>query len=300
MQLTAQLAIEAARDRRESGALAPSTDVNSKRDFLMCVTMELKETLDRRDFLNPVTPPRSGAISANDVRANFLRLAKTLRPEFEVKTQFRLVLSGEIMSNGPPYRFINLWDIETPSDVPRMMEILALPADKSQTYGHLDYLVQEETQNISRVFPAGQAQVSSPSPGKRLYYVLLGHQPPTVELYRFRVFFAAYSQPMPVAGASFKLITSSISITGVLNRIEQFWSVEVDAGVMPDEVRQLVKNAFGSLPWRNPVGGVFNAEDAIILRPTEWDVSVNTNPSSPKKGGVASTPQQVAPESAPG
>ncbi|MEY2935126.1 MAG: hypothetical protein RL033_5875 [Pseudomonadota bacterium] len=269
MQLTTQLAVEAAQARRKTDD-AGATGVDPSRDFLMCVTMNLKTTLDRGDFLNPLDGPRTpGApISPAEVRAAFVRFAKELRPEFEAKTKFKLILSGEIIGS-TPHQFINLWDIATPDDVPKMMEILAMPEDKSQLYGYLDYLVEEEKQEVTRVFPLGLAKVTPPAPGKRLYYVMLPHQPPTVELYRFQVYFSAYPEPLKGAG-NFKLITSTISVTGTLNRIVQFWSVEVDQATTVEEVRNLVQKAFAPLPWRSD-DDVFKAEAAILLNPSDWD-----------------------------
>ncbi|MEY4546507.1 MAG: hypothetical protein RL685_2702 [Pseudomonadota bacterium] len=280
MQLTTQLAVEAAQARQKDDAGA--TGVDPSRDFLMCVTMNLKTTLDRGDFLNPLDGPRTpgAAISAAEVRSAFVRFAKELRPEFEAKTKFTLILSGEILGS-TPHQFINLWDIATPDDVPKMMEILGMPEDKSQLYGYLDYLVEEERQEVTRVFPLGLAKVTPPAPGKRLYYIMLPHQPPTVELYRFQVYFRAYPEPLKGAG-NFKLITSTISVTGTLNRIVQFWSVEVDQAATVDEVRELVQKAFAPLPWRSD-DEIFRAEAAILLRPSDWDdISLRKTPSLAK------------------
>jgi len=274
MQLMAQMAVDAAKTQLKvvSARTAQAAAADPDRDFLMLVVMDLKPTLDRSDLLNPVDLSRGGGpISPEVVRRAFVHFAKQLRPEFEKTTGLRLVLSGEFPQSGT-YRFVNLWKIHSPNDVPKMMEALAMPKDKSQLYGHLDYMVAKEVQDVFRVFPFGTANVQPPAAGKRLYYVLLPHNPPTLELYGFRVRFTSYPEPLPTAG-KFKLITSMISVTGTLNRIYQFWSLEVDAGNKEDP-RELVRKAFGKLPWRNPDDERYNAEEAILLCPTEWDDSV--------------------------
>ncbi len=298
MQRTAMHAIEVARDERQSRRTADDVLVEDpERDFVMWVTMDLKESIDRTDLLSPLEPGSSTGgprpHSPEEVQSAFEGFAKQLRPEFEKLTKFTLILSGVVVG-AAPYRYVNLWDIGTPNDVPRMMEGLATPEDKSQLYGYLDYLVQEEAQDVLRVFPSGLSKVEPPAEGKRLYYVLLPHQPSTVNLWTFNVYFKGYPEPLPTPG-KFKLISSTISVTGVLNRILQFWSLEVDASYGVDKVRELVKQAFGSLPWRNPDDERFNAEEAVVMRPTSWDDAyyASRSPKSTAKRGEGEAPSST-------
>lgn len=280
MQLTTQLAVEAARKLER----APESEAD--RDFVLYVTMDLKRTLDRRDVLNPLEVG-NGEITAAHVRQGFVHLAKLVRPEFEANTKLSLILSGEVIGSEPT-RFVNLWDIGLPNQVPEMMEILGAPPDKSQLYGHLDYLVEEEAQDILRVFPVQKADVDPPASGNRLYYVMLSHQPASVDLYRFHVYFRAYREPLNPKG--FKLVSSMISVTGILNRIIQFWSVEVPESTTADDLRNIVKEAFESLPWRDEI---FVPSEPVILAPSEWDVSVRPKGVKSPNSGKATEGVEV-------
>jgi hypothetical protein len=72
-------------------------------------------------------------------------------------------------------------------------------------------------------------------------------------------------------------VASTIANTGVLNRIIQFWAVDLDerANQFFDSI---ILGLFSDLPWRKER---YNPEVPVILDPTSWDVLYDTPGATP-------------------
>lgn len=246
----------------------------SKRDpeFNLLVVMRLKpDGHGRRNAASAAPQPSN--------RDEFRRLGTELRPMFEKLVGFHLFLSGEVVKGdvpldvirGPEPQFVNLWTMGSPGQIPSMMSKLLYPPDKTALYGQLDELVLQEVQDAMRVYPVLN-RVPQARPGKKLFYALLTLLPESSDMAAFYANFAIATDEVMKSKASFQPLISSFSMTGLLNRIVQFWSLEVDAAADDGKSVAAIEAEIDKLTgWYSEH---FRRQPPAILKPTPWDVTI--------------------------
>ncbi len=230
--------------------------------YFLLVTMKLKSRLDGDVDVVGDTVDR-----ANAVLQEYYVAGRGMRSYFKNDIKMDLLLSGHFVTStsSPPYRIINLWKMRNFGTIPQMMAKLANPPQHMPLYGHLDSLVEEEIQDGMGGYPPEVNFPSPPAPGKVLYYVMMEFRPQSEDLSLFGVQAKAYGGP---ESGQFVRLASTLSMTGRLNRIIQFWAFEADRPTSLEHLQSLVSSEFEGLGWNDKR---FNPRPPIFLIPTPYD-----------------------------